>query len=608
MSAILIADFITMMTSPVEEIKSRLDIVEVLGGYLRLQKTGTNYRAVCPFHSEKSPSFFISPSRQIWHCFGCGKGGDIFGFVKEIENIEFVDALKILAQKANVELKPQDPKLQNERQRLLEICELTTKFFEKQLSQSQKGQQAKDYLLTRGLSQKSFEEWRVGYSPNTWNSLTDFLAEKGYKKDEMAKAGIAIKKENSFDVYDRFRGRIMFPIFDLNSQVVGFGGRVFEQTEETAKYINTPQTLIYDKSGILYGLNKAKAEIRKEDKCIVVEGYTDAILSHQAGTKVAVAASGTALTLFQLKLLKRYSDNIFTCFDMDVAGDSATKRGINLAQAQGFNIKVMTLPDGLDPADFILKEGGEAWKDRINKAKSFLEFYFENTFSKFSAQGGSASGGDTITPEQKSQIAKILLPVIKRIPSNVEQSHWVAELSFRLRAPENKVWEDLDKISLSIEEQNIEKDAAVSSELPKKTRKEILEERVLRILFFDPQKVQSAKDYQFKTVLTSQVFESLKDEGDNFSLENFQKKLSPELCSFVDVLVLANDCEKTFKDLDHNSELSICLSELKKIDLRERLVNIGLDIKIKEREDKDTTSLVKEFDELSKELVDLEEK
>jgi len=597
MSAILIADFITMMTSPVEEIKSRLDIVEVLGGYLRLQKTGANYRAVCPFHSEKTPSFFISPSRQIWHCFGCGKGGDIFGFVKEIENIEFVDALKILAQKANVELKPQDPKLQSERQRLLEICELATKFFEKQLNQSQKGQQAKDYLLSRGLLQESLEEWRVGYSPNTWNSLTDFLSEKGYKKDEMVKAGVAIKKENSFDVYDRFRGRIIFPIFDLNSQVAGFGGRVFEQTEETAKYINTPQTLIYDKSGILYGLNKAKSEIRKEDKCIVVEGYTDAILSHQAGAKFTVAASGTALTFFQLKILKRYSDNIFTCFDMDVAGDSATKRGINLAQAQGFNIKVMTLPEDLDPADFISKEGRDAWVDRINKAKSFLEFYFENTFSKF----------DKETPEGKRKISEILLPVIKRIPSNVEQSHWVAELSYRLRAPENKVWEDLDKISLSVEEQRMEKDAVVSSELPKKTRKEILEERVLRILFFDPQRVSSVKDYQFKTVLTSQVFNSLKDEGENFNLDNFQKKLSPELCRFVDVLVLANDCEKTFKDLDHNSELSICLKELKKIDLRERLVSLGLDIKIKEKEDKDITSLVEEFDNLSKELVQLEE-
>lgn len=590
-----------MLTSPVEEIKSRLDVAEVIGGYIRLQKTGANYRAVCPFHSEKTPSFFVSPSRQIWHCFGCGKGGDIFAFVKEIENIEFGDALKILAQKANIELKPQDPKIQTERHKLLDICELSAKFFEKQLSSSQKGQQAKDYLLSRGISEESFGDWRVGYSPNTWSGLTDFLAEKGFKKDEMAKAGIAIKKEKSNDVYDRFRGRIMFPIFDLNSQIIGFGGRVFEQTDETAKYINTPQTLIYDKSSVLYGLNKAKTDIRKEEKCIVVEGYTDVILSHQEGVKFVIAASGTALTFPQLKILKRYSDNLYTCFDMDVAGDSATKRGINLAQTQGFNIKVVTLPQGLDPADFISKEGGEAWLQRINQAKSFLDFYFENTFEKFSGEGK-----DALSAEDKKEISKILLPVIKRIPSSVEQSHWVNDLSYRLRAPEDKIWEDLNKISLNPEEQSIENIAVVSSDLPKKTRKEILEERVLRILFFDPQKVSAVGDCQFKTILTSQVLDVVKNEGEAFNFENFQKNLSPELCRFVDVLVLANDCEKSFKDLDYASELDICINELKKIDLRERLVSLGLDIKIQEKEDKDISLLVDEFDNLSRQLVELE--
>lgn len=242
-----------MINSPIDEIKNRLDIVEVISSYIKLHKTGANFRAVCPFHSEKKPSFFVSPARQIWHCFGCQKGGDMFGFVKEIEGVEFGDALRILAQKAGIELKKQTPefvKFKTERQHLYEICELATRFFEKQLWGSKSGQSAKKYLLGRDISEESIKKWRLGYAPDVWQGLSDFLNSTGKAKKEIESAGLSITSDQG-SFYDRFRGRIIFPIFDLNSQVVGFGGRVFKEKDkkEVAKYVNTPNTLCMTRAG-----------------------------------------------------------------------------------------------------------------------------------------------------------------------------------------------------------------------------------------------------------------------------------------------------------------------------------------------------------------------
>ena len=340
--------------TPIDEIKNRLDIVEVVQGYIKLKKAGKDYKALCPFHKEKNPSFFVSPSKQIWHCFGsCGEGGDIFKFVMKIEGVEFADALRTLARKAGVVLRKQDPQVQSQRNILYQICEEASEFFQGEL---QKNNQVLEYLKNRGLKLQTIKDFKIGYASNSWDALYNHLTELGFEKDDVEKAGLLVKKEGTNKYYDRFRSRIMFPIADLNGQIVGFSGRIYgKEDEKTAKYVNIPETLIYNKSRIIYGLDKAKLEIRKKDQAILVEGQMDLIMTHQTGTKNAVAVSGTALTPDHLQILKRYTENLVFCFDADTGGESATKRAIATAQQFDFNIKVALLPrDKKDPAEITL--------------------------------------------------------------------------------------------------------------------------------------------------------------------------------------------------------------------------------------------------------------
>jgi len=590
-----------MISSPIDEIKNRLDILEVVGSYIKLQKTGINYRAVCPFHSEKKPSFFVSPTRQMWHCFGCGKGGDIFGFVKEIEGVEFGDALRILAQKAGVELKRQPPELKTERNHLYEICELATKFFEKQLEESKTGKEAKKYLLDRAISEESIKKWRLGYAPDVWQGLSDFLNSRNYSKKEVEKAGVGLTSEKG-SFYDRFRGRIIFPIFDLSSQIVGFGGRVFKDKDKTeiAKYVNTPQTLLYDKSRILYGLDKAKVEIRKKDSCILVEGYTDVIMAHQAGTQNVVATSGTALTPFQLKILKRYTENLILGFDMDVAGDTATKRGIDLAQTLGFNIKVLRLPEGGDEdkssssplvatrvkdAAEIIAKNPKDWHESLSQPKSILEFYFESAFN----------GRDKNTSEGKKEISKILLPVIKRIPNKIEQSHWVGELAKKLQVKEEDVETELKKVRMEgytevygLEPEEIEN-------LPQKSRKELLEESLLTLIIKTPQSVEII-DEKISSLFSPQAQETL---------AGLKKREIPQ-SDFYNYLCLRAEVEE-IEEKDILPEINNCLKEIKCLEIKNKLDQISKEIK-KAEEEKDVkkvSELTSQFRETASQLGNL---
>lgn len=427
------------MLSPIEEIKSRLDIVELVSSYIRLQRAGSNFKALCPFHTEKTPSFNVSPTRQIWHCFGCGKGGDHFKFVMEIEGLDFPEALRLLAEKAGVELKREDPRVRSERNRLHDLLNEAARYFQKNLETTTA---IKAYLKKRGVTDKTIEDFRIGFAFDAWDGMLRHLHSAGFTESETEKAGLAVNGENGH-YYDRFRSRIIFPVADTNGRVVGFGGRIFEPTPRQsseqateAKYINTPQTPVYDKSRVLYAFDKAKDSIRKNNSCVVVEGYMDAIMSHQAGITNAIAVSGTALTPAQLKTIRRLADTLISCFDRDQAGEAATKRSLNLAAEFDFERKAAVLPSEVkDPADAVLADP-KMWQGVVEGALPIVQFYFEAALRKHSP--GTAEG--------TKAIAKEVLPEIGNLGNEVEKSYWISKLSQALRVSEESLRQELAKI------------------------------------------------------------------------------------------------------------------------------------------------------------------
>lgn len=439
-----------------QTIKDRVDIAQLIGEYIQLKKAGANWKANCPFHHEKSPSFMVHPEKQIWHCFGCGKGGDIFSFLQEMEGIDFPEALKILADRAGVKIDTFANEVnKSQKNRILEINSKAAYFFNHVLSEMPAARGAREYLENRKLKKETIEDWQVGFIPEQWELLTQYFLKKGFSIDDLVASGLTIRREDADPVskrgfYDRFRGRIMFPICDVHGNIVGFTGRVLVETERSGgKYVNTPQTLVYDKSRVLYGLNKAKTEIKSKDVTVLVEGQMDVIACHQAGMKNVVAASGTALTLEQIKLLKRYSNNISMAFDADAAGQNAAKRGIDMALEQGMNIKIIQIPEGAGKdADECLKKNPEVWFKAVENAKEVMEWYFSSVLS-------SEFDGN---PKHKQKVVETLLPEILRLPYATERDHWIRILAEKLRVEPNLLTEELKRVSKNAGEHMIKKD------------------------------------------------------------------------------------------------------------------------------------------------------
>ncbi|MFA5729671.1 MAG: DNA primase [Candidatus Paceibacterota bacterium] len=569
------------MNSDIEEIKSRLNIVDVVGSYIKLEKAGINYRARCPFHNEKSASFFVSPSRQLWHCFGgCNEGGDIFKFVMKIEGVDFVDALKILADKAGVALKKESEdwkKMKNERQVLIDLLERSCKFYSAQLEKSKTGKEAIEYLLKRGMKIETIKDWRLGYAPDTWTGLADYLIGQGFKREDIVSAGLGIKKDSA-KFFDRFRSRIMFPICDLNSQVSGFTGRIFK-LEDEAKYLNTPNTLLYDKSRALYGMDKAKLEVRQKDFCVLVEGNVDCIMSHQAGIKNCIAVSGTALTPLHLGIIKRYSSNLVLAFDMDIAGNNATKKGIDLALKNGFNVKVISMVAEKDPADIILLEGEEKWRDLVNSAKPINEFYFELAFKNRNPE----------VFEDKKKIIAELLPVLKKIDNNIEQSHWIENMSQRLRIKDEDIRTELKKVK--VEENNIPEKEVINIK-EKKTRREMLEEDILSLTLLEPAKVSE---------LTEEMIEVFSPEAKDVFLK-IKNKEDLGVSDYSSYILIRSELMKEVEDLIVNEEWNKCLTELQSLIKKQERDRLTQEIKSKEKEGAfaDVKELLLKFNKLIK--------
>jgi DNA primase len=423
--------------SVIDEIKQRVDIVEVVSWYVPgLKKAGRSFKASCPFHAEKTPSFVVFPERQSWHCFGaCATGGDAFSFVMRKEGVDFGEALRILAQRAGVSLAPlQRGESQGEVQRLKEINEAAAEFYHHLLLHSQAGQQARNYLAQRGVSEKTIGDFQLGFSLGSWEALRDELTRKGYREDELLAAGLLVEKEQE-RVYDRFRNRLMFPIRGADGRVVGFGARALD--DSLPKYLNSPQTPVFDKSSTLYGIDRAKSAIRKQNLAIVVEGYMDVITAHQYGFNNVVASLGTSLTERQVGIVKKLTKNLTLALDADAAGEMAMLRGqevISQTFGQPMSVsgwtdvkyenpydadwKVVILPPGKDPDD-IIRESAEQWQHLVTQATPVIEYVFSMVASKL----------DLTDLRGKSSAVDQLLPVVKEIRDPVSQAHYLQKLS-----------------------------------------------------------------------------------------------------------------------------------------------------------------------------------
>src|ERR1700722_11224865 len=366
-------------TATLERIRAASDIVDIIGAYLPLKKAGANFTALCPFHKEKTPSFNVNPHKQIFHCFGCHKGGDVFTFVKEYENIGFVDAVRRLAERAKIPLEfdnnPAEQQSRHLKDELLQIHEQITQRWQNCLLNEAAGQMARDYLAKRGVSAEAIKLFRLGAAPELWDDTVNWAKSKNYELPFVEKAGLIIRKEETGNYYDRFRGRLMFPICDEQGRVIGFSGRVLSGDEKTAKYVNSPETPIFTKSKVFFGLDKSKRALLDAQSAIVCEGQLDLIACYMAGVQNVVAPQGTAFTDQHARILKRYVDEVVLCFDSDEAGQNAAVRSLDHLLASGIAVRVAVMPKPHDPDSFIKANGGEAFRKLAESADGFFDYY-----------------------------------------------------------------------------------------------------------------------------------------------------------------------------------------------------------------------------------------
>lgn len=573
------------MSRAVEQIKERLSIVDVLSLYLKLEKSGINYKTRCPFHNEKTASFFVSPERQSYYCFGCGAKGDIFSFVETFEGLDFKGALKSLADRAGVTLDGNVSTISHdEKDTLFKLMELATEFYQKELL---KNSEVLSYLEKRGLTQESIQTFRIGYAPEAWRNLSDILIRQGYTENLLEQVGLIKRHEKG--IYDRFRGRVIFPIMDTTGRVIAFSGRTLSSDEHVPKYLNSPDTILFDKSSTLYGIDRAKEEIRKRDYSILVEGQFDLILAHQTGTHNTVCASGTALSdeapsgdrgIANLRMLARLSKNIVFAFDGDKAGIAATYRGALLALPLGMDVKIASLPTGVDPAELILTNK-ENWLHTLKHTKHAVIFFTEHILK-------------TIPDEREriARISKIVLPLVVKIESALDQEHFLSRIHQLTGLSLDALRTDVQKLRMQ-SERDITPQLVVT---PLSESKRSLSDRLFGILFWqsrlpEPHIDNNALEIQLKRLFGDERFITIRDGA-------FEQQ---------DELIFEAEAVYT-SDAVLQKEVTLLIQQLEMNEIRRTLESLTQLIRTYEKEGTDTSELLAKVKEHTHNLERIQSK
>lgn len=514
-----------------DEVKQKTDIVEVVSQYTGLSKAGRLLKGLCPFHSEKHASFFVYPEQQTWHCFGaCATGGDVFSFLMRKEGLDFGEALRLLAERAGVSLpeRPEPRANRDKEARLYQANAAAASYFNNLLLNSAAAQKARDYVSRRQLSLKSVADFQLGYSPGGWQALTQHLTKEGYSEAELIEAGLIIKADDG-RVHDRFHDMLMFPISDPRGRVTGFGARVLDDSQP--KYVNSPQTEIFDKSALPYGLNLAATSIRQQDSAVIVEGYTDAITAHQAGFKNVVASMGTSVTERQIGALKRLSKNIVFALDADTAGSEATLRGVAFENILGAEIKVIILPKGKDPDD-VIRQDPKSWPKLLDSARPIIDYTFDRAASEL----------DLDTAQGKSILSSQLLPTIAEMKDTVRQAHYLQKLARLVKVSEHRLEAALEQ-SKPAKERNRASTAVTAA--PKVLLDSPLEEYCLVLLLKHPELKAQAGELSaehFENSENREIFTALKQAEDTASLKDH---LPPTLHQHLDDIMVLKSVKAT---------------------------------------------------------------
>jgi DNA primase len=573
--------------SVITEVKQRLDIVELVSEYVTLQKAGRNFKGLCPFHTEKHPSFFVFPEQQSWHCFGaCGTGGDIFSFVMKKEGVDFGQALRLLAQRGGITLSPLEAaadKAEDERkEKLFQINEAATEYYHHLLSSTKAGAAARSYLARRKIVPETIKEFRLGFSPDAWETIKNYLLGKGYTEEELAEAGLVIEKEEGGS-YDRFRNRLLFPICDIQSRVTGFGARVLD--DSLPKYINSPQTPVFDKSSSLYGVDKAKSAIRKKNLVVIVEGYMDVITAHQHGWQNVVGSMGTSLTGKQVEGIKKLTKNITLALDADLAGEEATLRGEAILAYSNAEANVILLPPGKDP-DEVIGEEPALWQKLVEGALPIMDFAFKSVMSKV----------DINKARDKSLAVQKLLPSIYEIKDPAQKFHYVDKLARALRIDRSGLEVALQKLKTARERPQPSKPVE-ESRLAHQFVCSPIEEYCLALLLQYPELRPSAQELSpehFESTENREVFVKWQHSSD---ISNLESKLDTSLLEHLYYLV-----NKIFPPAIRESERT------RHFDLANCILRLQENLSRKlETEKEATLELEREKGGISSELSKLEE-